>query len=503
MSSRRRAGLADGWRAGVRRNRAPARERGALAIALHTHMPYVESFGTWPFGEEWLWEAACGCYLPLLDLLEQSSAPLTLSLTPVLCDQLSAPGLGERLRRFVEHTRTFTHSEDARGLRAGGHPRARRRARACLHADYDHALERFGARGEDLLAAFAPHVAWTSCATHAVLPLLATDAGAWLQVRSGIASHVARFGEGWRGGFWLPECAHAAHLEPLLAAAGARSSCIELTGRLGPDARENLRPLLCESGLVLFPLDRSLISLVWSDRGYPADGVYRDYHRHTIHHHNPWSNGGDRYDFERAHARARADAADFVQHVRARLQRDGAGLPGGGLAVCALDTELLGHWWYEGLEWLRAVLDECAVQGLELVHLDDARERFEPLPVAELRLAWEQSPPSSWGRGYDLSTWSGPAVSELAFATRAGELRTLAAAVAGAAGPAAVRELLALQASDWPFMISRGLAVPYAHERFDGHRDALDRALREGPGASVAGLRELAVHADPALLLAS
>ena len=28
-----------------------------LALVLHTHMPYVEGFGTWPFGEEWLWEA--------------------------------------------------------------------------------------------------------------------------------------------------------------------------------------------------------------------------------------------------------------------------------------------------------------------------------------------------------------------------------------------------------------------------------------------------------------
>ena len=49
---------------------APRRERGALAIVLHTHMPYVEGFGTWPFGEEWLWEAMAGCYLPLLDLLD-------------------------------------------------------------------------------------------------------------------------------------------------------------------------------------------------------------------------------------------------------------------------------------------------------------------------------------------------------------------------------------------------------------------------------------------------
>ncbi len=510
-----RAGASAGPIGARRASPARARDGGALAIVLHTHMPYVESFGTWPFGEEWLWEAACTCYLPLLDLLEQTSAPLTLSLTPVLCDQLAAPGLGERLHRFVADTRTFTHSEDAHGLRAGGHAELAAELERAFSADYAHSLERFDARGEDLLGAFAPYAAWTSCATHAVLPLLATEAGARLQVRAGIASHLARFGESWRGGFWLPECAHAAHLEPLLATAGARASCIELTGRLGPDAPANLRPLLCDSGLVLFPLDRSLISLVWSDSGYPADDVYRDYHRHTVHHHNPWSNGGGRYDFERAHARARAHAADFVQHARARLGRDGAGLPGGGLVVCALDTELLGHWWYEGLLWLRAVLDECAVQALELVHLDDARERFEPLPVADLQLPathathaadgspWAQSPPSSWGRNYDLSTWSDPPAAEMAFAVRAGELRTLVAAVAGTAGPAAVRELLALQASDWSFMISRGLAVPYAHERFDGHRDALDRALRDGPNASAAELRELAVHADPSLLLVS
>ena len=30
---------------------------GDLAIVLHSHMPYVEGFGTYPFGEEWLFDA--------------------------------------------------------------------------------------------------------------------------------------------------------------------------------------------------------------------------------------------------------------------------------------------------------------------------------------------------------------------------------------------------------------------------------------------------------------
>jgi 1,4-alpha-glucan branching enzyme len=488
--------------------------RGALAIVLHTHMPYVEGFGTWPFGEEWLWEALCGCYLPLLDLLDARDPPVTLSITPVLADQLGAPDLAARLDRFIDDTRRFTHAEDASGLRAGGHPGLAAELERAWRSDYERARERLAARGGDLLGAFAPHARWTSAATHAVLPLLATDAGARLQVQAGIASHLERFGGGdagreenldpqrrdfgdWRGGFWLPECAHTPRLEPILAAAGVRGACVELTRRYGLGAREHLQPLRSDSGVILWPIDRATISLVWSDFGYPADGIYRDYHRHTIHHHNPWRNDGSAYDHELATARARDHAADFVTRTRERLDRDGAGLPGGGLAVCALDTELLGHWWYEGLAWLEAVIDECARQDLELVRLDDASERFEPAPIGD-DAGWGVS---SWGQDGDLSTWSGPAVAELAFAARAAELATLAAATAGTAGPAAVRELLALQASDWPFMISRGLAVPYAHERFDGHCAALARALADGPDASVVGLRELACCADPAALL--
>ncbi|HTR73215.1 MAG TPA: 1,4-alpha-glucan branching protein domain-containing protein [Solirubrobacteraceae bacterium] len=477
-------------------SRPGVRERGALAIVLHTHMPYVEGFGTWPFGEEWLWEAMAGCYLPLLDLLDSYEPQITLSLTPVLGDQLGAPRLAGRFGSFIDETRRFTHAEDAAGLRAGGHDGLAAELERAWSEDYEHARRRFGERDGDLITAFARHVTWTSSATHAVLPLLATDVGVRVQVESGIASHRERFG-GWRGGFWLPECAYSPDLEPLLARAGVMGTCVELTGRYGLGAPAHLGPLVSESGVVLYPIDRATVALVWSDGGYPADGLYRDYHRHTVHHHNPWRNDGEEYDREAALARARAHAADFVARTRERLSRDGKGQPGGGLVVCALDTELLGHWWYEGLVWLRAVIEESAGQGLELVRLDEAAERFEPAPAA----ADAGLGVTSWGEGGGLSTWSGPAVADLAFATRSAELRTVAAATRGAAGRAAVRELLALQASDWAFMVSRGLAVPYALERFEGHRAAVEEALQAGPEAGVDGLRELAHHTDPGLLL--
>jgi 1,4-alpha-glucan branching enzyme len=474
-----------------------ARKRGALAIVLHTHMPYVEGFGTWPFGEEWLWEAIVGSYLPLLDVLEREP-PVTLSLTPVLCDQLEAPGLRERFRAFVEEVRRGTHAQDAAGLRAAGHERLARELDRSW-GDYAGALEALAQRGWDVLGALGAHCQWTSAATHAVLPLLATDAGVRLQVYSGVAAHRERFGDTWGGGFWLPECAYAPWLGRTLGDAGVRAVCVELTGRFPAGAREHLRPYVEPSGVVLVPVDRATISLVWSEGGYPASGSYRDYHHHTVHHHNPWANDGGPYDHQAALALARRHAADFVARTRARLR----GAPGG-LAVCALDTELLGHWWYEGVHWLAAVVEECARQGLELVRLDDALADADP-PALPLGDEWE---PSSWGEHGDLSTWSGPRVAEMAFAARAAELQVIAADPRAPAD--AVRELMALQASDWPFMVSRELAGPYARERFEGHRRALARALesrppgargaREAPHAN--GLRNLAVHAHPAYALA-
>lgn len=462
---------------------------GALSILLHTHMPYVEGFGTWPFGEEWLWEAMATSYLPLLDLLDEG-APLTLSLTPVLCDQLEAPGIAERFTHFVQEVRRFTHDEDAAGLRAGGHEQLARELERAYAADYEHAAQRLAERGGDLLAAFAPHAQWTSSATHAVLPLIASDAGLRAQVQCGIGSHRARFGRGWQGGFWLPECAHVADLEPELLRAGVRSCCVELTGRLSLGSPAHLRPLISEAGLTLVPIDRQTISLVWSEDGYPADGRYRDYHRHTIHHHNPWANDGGAYDHEQALALAREHAADFVAAVRARLRGASPGL-----LVCALDTELLGHWWYEGIAWLAEVVAQCAAQGVELLRLDEALGRFEPQPARiDLR------EPSSWGRGGDLSTWSGPPVAEIAFAQRDAELELLRSP---APSDLALRQLMATQSSDWAFMVSRGQASIYARERFEGHIRAFEQALAAGADADPAPLRNLAVHADAGLLARS
>jgi 1,4-alpha-glucan branching enzyme len=88
-----------------------------------------------------------------------------------------------------------------------------------------------------------------------------------------------------------------------------------------------------------------------------------------------------------------------------------------------------------------------------------------------------------------MSTWDSPQVADLAFATRRAELRVTRAAQGLAAAPAesraarhdtierAARELMALQASDWAFQITRGTASDYPDTRAAGHLAELDAAL--------------------------
>ncbi len=161
-------------------------------------------------------------------------------------------------------------------------------------------------------------------------------------------------------------------------------------------------------------------------------------------------------------------ARDFVDRVAGK----------GGLVCCALDTELLGHWWYEGLEWLSAVLEEAPRRGLDLVTVSEGIERVEPVR-GELQ-------ESSWGTGKNLSTWDSPLVAELVFSARRAELDLLAAAPREGLARG-LRELLALQSSDWAFLVTEDLAADYPLRRARGHeagvRDALahsrpDPALR-------------------------
>jgi 1,4-alpha-glucan branching enzyme len=490
---------------------------GDLAIVLHSHMPYVEGFGTYPFGEEWLFDAVIRSYLPVLEVARD----LTMTVTPVLADQLEDAGVGQRLRDFLVEWRIEAAAADLRQV-----PAECRAACEAEHGRYSHALELLDAAGGDPLRPFQDAVhegrvaLAASAATHAVLPMLATRAGLRLQLDAGIRSHRRRFG--WDGGLWLPECAYAPGLERRLAEHGVRWFCVDQSAHQR-DPLDALAPVATAAGPVALPIDWEAVSWLWSLDGYPSDPAHAQFAGKSLRGIRIWKIGGGAYDPAAAEAAARRQAADFLAAVAARLERFAAARDRRGLLVFAIDTELLGHWWSEGAVWLREVLTGAAAAGVRLLTVPQALAEHQPQerPLAA----------STWGEGKDLRTWDCPAVADLAWGARRLELRLLRALAHGvrppgaaatgepAGGPAgastigepagglpeaaakrAARELLAAQASDWVFLDRRGQAGDYAFQRATGHAEALLQAI-DSPLDADPRMRSLAPDLSLAPLL--
>jgi 1,4-alpha-glucan branching enzyme len=461
---------------------------GDLAIVLHSHMPYVEGFGTYPFGEEWLFDAAIRSYLPVLEVARD----LTMTITPVLADQLESPGARERLRDFLVEWRIGAAEADA-----GQVPAECRAACEAELARYRQALELLDGAGGEPLQLFreaerSGRIALaTSAATHAVLPLLATREGMRLQLDAGIRSHRRRFG--WDGGLWLPECAYAPGLEWQLAEQGARWFCVDQSAHSEP--LDALAPVATGAGPVAVPIDWEAVSWLWALDGYPSDPAHAQFAGKSLRGIRIWKVGGGAYDPAAAEEAARRQAGEFLAAAAERLRRFREARGRRGPLVFAIDTELLGHWWSEGAIWLRHVLAGAEDAGVRLVTVPQALSEHEPV---------ERSlEPSTWGEGKDLSTWDSPAVADLAWAARRLELRVLRALSAGLRGGAArraARELLAVQASDWAFLDKRGQAGDYAYQRATWHAQAALQAI-DSPADTDPSMRSLAPDLSLAPLL--
>jgi 1,4-alpha-glucan branching enzyme len=431
-------------------------------------MPYVEGFGTYPFGEEWLFDAVIRSYLPVLEVARD----LTMTVTPVLADQLEDRAAAERLRRFLVEWRIGAAEADLAQV-----PEECRAACEGERERYRHALELLDAAGGDPLAPFQRVTAdgrialAASSATHAVLPLLATKQGVRLQLETGIRSHRRRFG--WGGGFWLPECAYVPGLEWELAEQGIRWFCVDQSAHCDPfDA---MAPIRTEAGPVGLPIDWEAISWLWSLDGYPSDPAHAQFAGKSLRGIRIWRVGGGAYDPAAAGAAARRQAEEFLAAIAQRLRTYAEDRGRRGLLVFAIDTELLGHWWSEGPIWLREVLEGAEAAGVRLLTVPQALAEHEPVE--------RPLHPSTWGEEKDLRTWDSPPVADLAWGARRMELRLLRAVSGGLRGDRlqrAARELLAAQSSDWAFLDQRKQAGDYAYQRATDHSQAMLEAIDSG-----------------------
>jgi len=507
---------------------------GTFVLALHSHLPYCRGAGRWPHGEEWIHEAVLGTYLPLLGLLHDLrdagvSYRIVIGLTPILIEQLADRDINVRTLEYIDD-QVVRAERDVRRF-AQVHDQGRAALAEFYVGSYRRLRESYRGRfGRDLVGAFADlaksgHVeVLTSAATHGYLPLL-DPRSREAQLRIGRRTSRRLLGLE-PSGIWLPECAYKPGLETELerhgithfftdaallpgharpAAVARRRGQSEL-GRWAPHEDRHvvaeseasgdvdlLRPYYVgDSEVVAIARHERVSSQVWSAfTGYPGDAQYREFHRKdttsglrywrvtSVH-----KGLGEKEDYspDRAAERAREHARHFVEVVRNELSGPTADGRDPLLAV-TFDSELFGHWWFEGVDWLGLVLSELTASEVRVATAAEYLDR-EP-PKGRVALA-----EGSWGKNNDHSTWLNEGT-----ASMWDELGLLAREIDGLrraewgdpfrerAARQAVRELLLAQSSDWPFLVTTGQAADYAVERFRSHVHRFHRAAalaREG-----------------------
>jgi 1,4-alpha-glucan branching enzyme len=482
-----------------------SRTPGLFTLVLHTHLPWLAHHGRWPVGEEWLYQSWSAAYLPLMRVLrrladEDRSHLLTLGMTPVVTAQLDDPYCLTGMHHWLANWRL--RAQEATTL-----PEPLRQFGVREVAEADRELDEFTTLWQHGGSPLLRELIDTDTIellggplSHPFQPLLNSRLREFA-LREGLADAHQRLAH-TPTGIWAPECAYAPGMEFDYAAAGVGHFMVDGPSLHGDTALG--RPV-GDSDVIAFGRDLQVSYRVWSPKsGYPGHAAYRDFHTYDhvtglkparVTGRNVPSEAKAPYDPERADRAVDGHVADFVEVVRQRLVTESERIGRPAHVIAAFDTELFGHWWYEGPLWLERVLRALPAAGIRVGTLSDAVADGFTGSAVEL-------PPSSWGSGKDWSVWSGEKVADIVqLNTEVVDtaLSTVDKAFeqnASVGAPVArdvvadqiLRETLLTVSSDWPFMVSKDSAADYA--RYRAHLHA--HASREIAGALATGRREQA-----------
>lgn len=494
-------------------------KKGYVSIILHSHMPFIRHPELKDSMEErWLFEAMTECYIPLIDvydglLRDKINFKITMSITPPLMAMLEDEYLNGKYLEYLNKSIELTemelvrtkYSEELNELAEFYNDRFNNIK--MTYENYEcrimNAFKKFDNLG--CLEVI------TCSATHALLPLLEINPETIkAQVATGVQSYIDIMGHS-PNGIWLPECAYTYSLDSMLKECGIKYFIAESNAVIYASPRPlhgTYAPISTPNGICAFGRDMESSYQVWSDfMGYPGDPNYREFYRDIgyelpIDYIGPYiNNSGIRldtgikyykitgktenkefYNRKKAMEKAREHGAHFASCRHEQINALSDHMDKTPIITCPYDTELFGHWWFEGPDFIDAFIRKSDEEWTSY-ELTMPQEYLNNNPMVQC-----SSPnPSSWGENGDYSVWINPSnqwiYKELhkceGIMIRLAKTYKDPNEIQNRVLNQAARELMLAESSDWAFIIKNNTTVNYAIKRITTHLERFNRFYEE------------------------
>lgn len=504
-------------------------QKANIIFVLHSHLPWALSHGKWPHGEEWVHEAVAESYIPILDAIyslkdHNIAANFTIGFSPVLLEQLADKTYKNKFIKYCEDKITLARKDEIRFLN-WGEPQQKINLAIYWQNWYQDKIDKYS-KYKEIINAFKELqeeglIELMTCgATHLYYPLAPTDKSIDWQIKASKIIHKKHFGVEPQG-TWIPECAYRPAYEwssllPIFPynQKHYRKGTEELLNEnqlsytfvdedlilegeiLESDfykpidimSRYKLKSKYSMSGraINIFGRHKDIAMQVWSgDTGYPGHGDYLDFHKKQDKSQLRYWRITDTkldmqfkelYNSSWIYDKIDLQSHHFIHHLE-ETSKEYFTRTGKAATICLpFDTELFGHWWFEGPEFLKKMAEGIAHSPY--IKLNKARNVVNDVSTN----TFISIPEGSWGENNNHSVWMNDKVKwcwELLYNAENNFKNLIETLEIDKIKKFSKRkieilnliliELMLMQSSDWEFLINNGSAADYAEMRIVNH----------------------------------